>query len=54
MLQNGISAESEARWQAWLAKGRLSDARWREKVRLVALILFSAAALAAAFIMVAW
>jgi hypothetical protein len=37
--EGSVSAESEVRWQAWLAKGRVRDLRTRRRARLFGLVL---------------
>ncbi len=44
--------DSDARWQAWLAKGRAHDLRVRRKVKVFGLWLLVAATLSAAGVLV--
>lgn len=42
LAEQPVSAESELRWQAWLAKGRIRDLRTRRRARLLGLVLLVA------------
>jgi hypothetical protein len=45
---NDVTPESEARWQAWLAKGRIREARTRDRARgFLLLLVFGAAVVGA-------
>lgn len=46
-----ITAESEARWQAWLAKGRAREWRTRRRFRIVLLVVACGAAIVASFVL---
>lgn len=51
MIPNDVTPESEARWQAWLAKGRAGDLRTRHRARTSLFVLvFGAAVVVAAVI----
>lgn len=47
MPTHEISAESEARWQAWLAKGRDRERRRNHRVKVFLIALVSGTALIA-------
>lgn len=42
LTEQPVSAESESRWQAWLAKGRVRDLRTRHRARLLGFALLVA------------
>lgn len=50
MPAEDVTPESEARWQAWLAKGRGTDVRSRHRMRISLVLLVSSAAVVAAFV----
>lgn len=50
MTPDDVTAESEARWQAWLAKGRARGLRTRHRTRASLLVLLFGAAVVAAFV----
>jgi hypothetical protein len=50
-MSTDVTPESEARWQAWHAKGRASQSRSRHRIGVSLLVLVSAAAIVAAFVL---
>ena len=51
MTTEDVTPEAEARWQAWLAKGRARDVRARRKAKVYLLLLLFGGAVAAAFVL---
>lgn len=46
LTEQPASAESELRWQAWLAKGRIRDLRTRHRARVLGFVVLVAVVVA--------
>ena len=54
MPTQDISPESEARWQAWLAKGRDRERRRNHRIKILLMVMASGAAVVASMALVLW
>jgi hypothetical protein len=50
-MPTDVTPESEARWQAWQAKGQASESRWRHRIGMSLFILVCSAAIVASFVL---